>query len=131
MADALAATTEIGVIGAGAMGAGIAQVAAQAGHRVQLFDTRLGAAEQAKAGIAETLAALAAKGKFAPETAAAAAARIVPVHALGAFVFGALGLWIGVASALPDWAAYAMPALAAALVWTIFNRVQRGVREVH
>ena len=90
MADALAATTEIGVIGAGAMGAGIAQIAAKAGHRVQLFDTRLGAAEQAKAGIAETLAALAAKGKFTPETAAAAAARIVPVHALGAFVSAGL-----------------------------------------
>jgi CDP-diacylglycerol---glycerol-3-phosphate 3-phosphatidyltransferase len=47
-----------------------------------------------------------------------------------AFVFGALGLWTGLAGALPDWVAYAMPALAAALAWTIFNRVQRGVREV-
>ena len=33
-----------------------------------------------------------------------------------AFVFGALGLWIGVGRALPDWAACVMPALAAALV---------------
>ena len=47
-----------------------------------------------------------------------------------AFVFGALGLWIGLASALPDWAAYVMPALAFAVVWTIVNRVLRGLREV-
>ena len=46
-----------------------------------------------------------------------------------AFVFGALGLWIGLTTALPDWVAYAMPALAAALAWTIVNRVQRGLRE--
>jgi CDP-diacylglycerol--glycerol-3-phosphate 3-phosphatidyltransferase len=47
-----------------------------------------------------------------------------------AFVFGALGLWIGLANALPDWAAYVMPLLAAALAWTIANRVQRGLDEV-
>jgi CDP-diacylglycerol--glycerol-3-phosphate 3-phosphatidyltransferase len=46
-----------------------------------------------------------------------------------AFVFGALGLWIGVASALPDWVAYAMPLLAVALVLTIVNRVRNGLRE--
>ena len=46
-----------------------------------------------------------------------------------AFVFGALGLWIGVANALPDWVAYVMPLLAAALVLTIVNRVRNGLRE--
>ena len=46
-----------------------------------------------------------------------------------AFVFGALGLWIGVAGALPDWVAYVMPLLAAALVLTIVNRVRNGLRE--
>ena len=35
------------VVGAGIMGLGIAQVAAQAGHTVQLFDVREGAAEYA------------------------------------------------------------------------------------
>src|SRR5437763_16705527 len=35
----------VAVIGAGAMGTGIAQVAAQAGHPVRLFDARMGAAE--------------------------------------------------------------------------------------
>ena len=46
-----------------------------------------------------------------------------------AFVFGALGLWIGVADALPDWVAYVMPLLAATLVMTIVNRVRNGLRE--
>lgn len=46
-----------------------------------------------------------------------------------AFVFGALGLVIGVTSALPDWAAYVMPLLAVALVATIVNRVRRGLAE--
>ena len=31
---------KIGVVGAGAMGSGIAQVAAQSGHQVYLFDTK-------------------------------------------------------------------------------------------
>jgi CDP-diacylglycerol--glycerol-3-phosphate 3-phosphatidyltransferase len=46
-----------------------------------------------------------------------------------AFVFGALGLWIGLAGALPDWVAYLMPLLAATLVLTIVNRVRSGLRE--
>ena len=73
----------VAVIGAGTMGCGIAQIAAQAGHRVWLFDTRLGAAEKARAGIAETLNGLVAKGKIDAGTAEAAAARIGAVHALG------------------------------------------------
>ena len=47
-----------------------------------------------------------------------------------AFVFGALGLWAGLAASLPEWAALAMPALALALVLTIANRVRSGLREV-
>ncbi len=86
MADALPVSAEIGVIGAGAMGAGIAQIAAQAGHRVCLFDTGMGAADRAKAKIGELLATLAAKGKIDRAAADAASARIVAVHALGAFV---------------------------------------------
>jgi CDP-diacylglycerol--glycerol-3-phosphate 3-phosphatidyltransferase len=46
-----------------------------------------------------------------------------------AFVFGALGLWIGLAPSLPSWAAYFMPVLCAALVLTIVNRVRRGLAE--
>ena len=70
------------VVGAGIMGTGIAQVAAQAGHRVQLFDTREGAAAQAQAKLGGTLQGLVAKGKLGSEAAAAALARITPVEAL-------------------------------------------------
>ena len=73
----------VAVIGAGAMGCGIAQVAARAGHPVRLFDTRLGAAEKGRTSIASTLNALAVKGKLDASEASAAAARIVPIHALG------------------------------------------------
>lgn len=86
MSDALPQSAEVGVVGAGAMGAGIAQIAAQAGHRVHLFDNRMGAADKAKAGIAEVLALLATRGKIAKRDADAAAARIVVVHALGDLV---------------------------------------------
>ncbi len=82
----LPGSADIGVIGAGAMGAGIAQVAAQAGHRVRLFDTRMGAAEAAREKIGEVLAAQAAKGRIDAAAAAAAVERIVPVHALGDLV---------------------------------------------
>jgi len=86
VANALPRNAQVGVIGAGAMGAGIAQIAAQAGHRVCLFDTRMGAADQAKVTIGETLATLAAKGRIDAAAASAAAERVVAVHALGDLV---------------------------------------------
>jgi 3-hydroxybutyryl-CoA dehydrogenase len=70
------------VIGAGIMGAGIAQVAAQAGHSVQLFDSREGAAEQARATLASALDGLVARGRIEPVAAQAALARITPVSSL-------------------------------------------------
>ena len=42
----IARDATVAVVGAGTMGCGIAQIAAQAGHRVRLFDTRLGVAEK-------------------------------------------------------------------------------------
>ena len=49
----------------GAMGAGIAQIAAQAGHPVRLFDTRMGAADEGARGDRRRRSqALAAKGKL-------------------------------------------------------------------
>jgi len=74
--------TPVLVIGAGIMGAGIAQVAAQAGHPVQLFDMREGAAAAAKVKLAATLDGLVAKGKLAADAAAATLARITPIAAL-------------------------------------------------
>lgn len=70
------------VIGAGIMGAGIAQVAAQAGHPVLLHDAREGAAIEAKAKLAKSLEALVAKGKLTAEAVAQTLARITPVTAI-------------------------------------------------
>ncbi|HTP98639.1 MAG TPA: CDP-alcohol phosphatidyltransferase family protein [Casimicrobiaceae bacterium] len=46
-----------------------------------------------------------------------------------AFMFGAMGLWIGMTDSLPEWAAYVMPLIAAMLALTIVNRVSRGLAE--
>ncbi|MDX9751147.1 MAG: 3-hydroxyacyl-CoA dehydrogenase NAD-binding domain-containing protein [Flavobacteriales bacterium] len=68
----------IAVIGAGTMGRGIAQVAAQAGHEVLLYDTRPDAAHQALAGLRKTLDRLVEKGRTTAEAANAVHARIRP-----------------------------------------------------
>ena len=70
------------VVGAGIMGAGIAQVAAQAGHSVLLFDTRDGAAAQAKDKLAKTLEGLAARGKLSTEAVAQTLSRITAITSL-------------------------------------------------
>ena len=70
------------VVGAGIMGAGIAQVAAAAGHRVMLFDTRDGAAASARERLAATLDGLVAKGKLAAGQAQATLARIESIAVL-------------------------------------------------
>lgn len=44
-----------------------------------------------------------------------------------AFLFGALGLWLGLAGSLPAWAVWIMPAAALAILLNIFNRVRSGV----
>jgi 3-hydroxybutyryl-CoA dehydrogenase len=67
----------VGVVGAGAMGAGIAQVAAVAGHPVTLHDTRPGAVDSARESIATRLHRSAAKGKLDSGAAEAAAGRVV------------------------------------------------------
>lgn len=75
-------TKHVAVIGAGIMGAGIAQVAAQAGHPVMLYDTREGAAAAAKAKLAATLDSLVAKGKLEAAAASATLAHIEPIATL-------------------------------------------------
>ncbi len=59
----------VAVIGAGSMGAGIAQVAAQAGHEVHLVDVREGTAAAAVEKLGATLDKLAGKGKVTQEEA--------------------------------------------------------------
>lgn len=53
----------IAIIGAGAMGSGIAQVAAQAGHQVVLIDTNQAALDYSAASLAKSLDTLVARGK--------------------------------------------------------------------
>ncbi|BAI75981.1 3-hydroxybutyryl-CoA dehydrogenase (plasmid) [Azospirillum sp. B510] len=60
---ALPPSVTVAVVGCGAMGQGIAQVAAQAGHPVLLVDSRPGAAQAAIESIAQALTALVGKGK--------------------------------------------------------------------
>jgi 3-hydroxybutyryl-CoA dehydrogenase len=80
---ALPSVAPIAVIGAGAMGSGIAQVAAQAGHAVRLFDARDGIAADAAAKLGHRFDELAAKGKLPHDAARAAAARVTPITTLG------------------------------------------------
>ncbi len=78
------------VIGAGIMGAGIAQVAAQSGHPVFLFDTREGAAATARDKLGATLQSLVAKGRLEAAAAEAALARVQPVGTLAEAASAAL-----------------------------------------
>ena len=69
----------VAVIGAGQMGAGIAQVSAQAGYRVLLADVSIDAAEKGKAGVARQLGRLVEKEKLTAEDRDAALGRIEAV----------------------------------------------------
>jgi 3-hydroxybutyryl-CoA dehydrogenase len=56
--------TIVGVIGSGAMGAGIAQVAATAGHTVIIYDNNAAILERARKSLSATLEKLQEKGKI-------------------------------------------------------------------
>ncbi|MBB4838271.1 3-hydroxybutyryl-CoA dehydrogenase [Sphingomonas kyeonggiensis] len=75
----------VGVIGAGQMGAGIAQVSAQAGYAVLLSDVDQARAEAGKAGIAKQLARAVEKEKISAADAEAALANITCVGGTDAF----------------------------------------------
>ena len=74
----------IGVLGTGTMGAGIAQVAAEAGLDVLLFDAVPGATERAIERVGGFLERRVAKGQLTPEAGADARARLRPVDELPA-----------------------------------------------
>ncbi|QUM74420.1 3-hydroxyacyl-CoA dehydrogenase family protein [Sphingopyxis granuli] len=74
----------IGVVGAGQMGAGIAQVAAQAGLKVLLSDVSVDVATKAKAGIAKRLDKAVERGKLDVSARDAATGLIEPVGDLSA-----------------------------------------------
>ena len=77
--------TTVGIIGAGQMGAGIAQVSAEAGYHTLLADMTLALAENGKVGIAKQFARAVDKGKCTQGDADAALARIEPVADHAAF----------------------------------------------
>ncbi len=74
-------TRIFGVIGAGQMGQGIAQVAAQAGFGVVLLDASLALAEKGRASIEKQLGKQVEKGKLDAASARGAVARITPADA--------------------------------------------------
>ena len=60
---------KVGIIGAGAMGSGIAQIAASAGHSVVLFDTKAEALSLSKSKLASVMDRLVEKGRLTSEEA--------------------------------------------------------------
>lgn len=80
--EALAKENVVAVIGSGAMGSGIAQIAAAAGHQVRLFDTRPGAAAKAVADIGKVFDKLVDKGRMGATEADLARERLQTVDTL-------------------------------------------------
>ncbi|MEB8342452.1 3-hydroxyacyl-CoA dehydrogenase [Streptomyces endophyticus] len=69
----------IRIVGAGAMGRGIAQWAASAGHTVELGDVRAEAVRDAVAFVESMLDRAVAKGRMSTDDGAAAVARLIPL----------------------------------------------------
>lgn len=74
----------VAIIGAGAMGRGIAQIATQAGSTVWLFDVQASAAAAAIAAVYEQWDKLLAKGRLSADTVAACKARLQTADSLTA-----------------------------------------------
>jgi len=72
----------VGIVGAGTMGRGIAQVAAEGGITVLMFDAKEGAADAAKAFVARMLDRQAEKGTIGADAARAMAERVRVVATL-------------------------------------------------
>jgi 3-hydroxybutyryl-CoA dehydrogenase len=83
--DATRSDLTIGVIGTGAMGRGIVQVAAAGGMNVLITDARPGAAQEAREFVAKMIGRAAEKGTMTKEAADAAVGRVKVVESLGEF----------------------------------------------
>jgi 3-hydroxybutyryl-CoA dehydrogenase len=83
MSDA-AAIRRVGVVGAGTMGQGIAQVFAQAGFDVRLQDLSTGALDRARQGIEKSLARFVEKGTLSAADRHASLARLTSAGSLDA-----------------------------------------------
>ncbi|HUO81369.1 MAG TPA: 3-hydroxyacyl-CoA dehydrogenase [Gammaproteobacteria bacterium] len=90
--SALSPDTPVAVIGAGTMGAGIAQVAAAAGHRVFLHDVDAAAVERAVRQIEAELDRLRDKGRIDARERNAIAARITACTQLDTFAGAGLAI---------------------------------------
>jgi 3-hydroxybutyryl-CoA dehydrogenase len=90
MAHALDRSSVIAVVGSGAMGSGIAQVAASAGHRVLVYDTRPEAVTKAIAGIGKAYDKLVEKGRMGAAEADLARERLQPAASLAGLKEAAL-----------------------------------------
>ena len=75
----------VGVVGAGVMGAGIAQVAAAAGHKVLFFDAQPGLATAAKEKIATALTRAVERKRMSPADREGVLDRLQPCGELSAF----------------------------------------------
>ena len=84
MSYSLNSRTVVAVIGAGSMGAGIAQLAALSGHGVRLFDTQPGASERALVRIEDDLAGAVKRGKLDPTESALVRSRLSAVDRIEA-----------------------------------------------
>jgi 3-hydroxybutyryl-CoA dehydrogenase len=82
MAEGIGAGSIVGVVGAGVMGTGIAQVAALAGHEVRLYNHRPEKALKAVADIGRALGRLVEKGRLDAAASDAARARLRAVAGL-------------------------------------------------
>jgi 3-hydroxybutyryl-CoA dehydrogenase len=69
-------TTPVGVLGAGAMGSGIAQVAAAAGHPVVVLDASDAAVDKAKKGLKKSLEREVEKGRITADSSKAISNRV-------------------------------------------------------
>lgn len=74
----------VGVVGSGAMGRGIAQLFAQAGIRVRLYDANPAAVASALSALEDTFAKLVDKGRLAPDAAQRARAALDTAASLDA-----------------------------------------------
>jgi len=75
--------TPTGIIGSGAMGSGIAQIAATNGHHTYIVDTNPAQLEKCRSGHQSTFDRLVEKGKISPEEARAALSRLTYTTQLG------------------------------------------------
>jgi 3-hydroxybutyryl-CoA dehydrogenase len=90
MGHALDKGSVIAVVGSGAMGSGIAQVAASAGHQVLIYDTRPEAVTKAIAGIGKAYDKLVEKGRMGALDADLARERLLPAASTAALKDAAL-----------------------------------------